>query len=48
MIKEWIADYNPANQQEAISALREIMQEVALAPKKNYCYGHSPFMLSAL
>jgi len=31
MIKEWIAEYNPVNQQEAIAALREIMQEVALA-----------------
>jgi hypothetical protein len=31
MIKEWIAEYKPANQQEAKDALREIMQEIALA-----------------
>jgi len=31
MIREWIQNYNPANHQEAESALREIMQEVALA-----------------
>ncbi|WP_310991403.1 nucleotidyl transferase AbiEii/AbiGii toxin family protein [Aequorivita marina] len=31
MIKEWIDTYNPANEEEALSALREIMQEIALA-----------------
>jgi len=31
MIKEWLAEYNPKNKDEAQSALREIMQEVALA-----------------
>lgn len=31
MIKEWIEEYKPRNQQEAEAALREIMQEVALA-----------------
>jgi len=31
MIKEWLASYRPANQDEAKQALREIMQEVALA-----------------
>ena len=31
MIKEWLATYNPANKDEATQALREIMQEVALA-----------------
>ncbi len=31
MIKEWLQHYNPANQREAESALREVMQEVALA-----------------
>jgi predicted nucleotidyltransferase component of viral defense system len=31
MIKEWIAEYNPRNKEEAEAALREIMQEVALA-----------------
>ncbi|WKZ60502.1 MAG: nucleotidyl transferase AbiEii/AbiGii toxin family protein [Cyclobacteriaceae bacterium] len=31
MIKEWLAEYNPANKNEAHAALREIMQEVALA-----------------
>ena len=31
MIKEWIAEYNPQNEDETLSALREIMQEVALA-----------------
>lgn len=30
MIKEWLAEYNPKNKDEAQSALREIMQEVAL------------------
>ena len=31
MIKDWLAEYNPRNKDEAQSALREIMQEVALA-----------------
>lgn len=31
MIKDWLAEYNPKNKEEAQSALREIMQEVALA-----------------
>jgi hypothetical protein len=31
MIKEWIAEYKPKNQTEAEQALREIMQEIALA-----------------
>lgn len=31
MIKDWLAEYNPKNKDEAQAALREIMQEVALA-----------------
>lgn len=31
MIKEWIEEYKPKNKDEATQALREIMQEVALA-----------------
>src|SRR3954466_747955 len=31
MIKEWLAEYKPANKEEALQALREIMQEIALA-----------------
>ena len=31
MIKEWLDTYKPANKEEAIQALREIMQEIALA-----------------
>ncbi len=31
MIKDWLAEYNPLTKDEAQSALREIMQEVALA-----------------
>ena len=31
MIKEWLEEYKPKNHEEAESALREIMQEVALA-----------------
>ena len=31
MIKEWIKSYNPANKEESLNALREIMQEIALA-----------------
>ena len=31
MIKEWLQEYNPQNSEEVEAALREIMQEVALA-----------------
>ena len=31
MIKEWIAESKPQNEEEIISALREIMQEITLA-----------------
>ena len=31
MIKEWIKEYNPQNEEEILSALREIMQEITLA-----------------
>lgn len=31
MIKEWLASYKPSSQEEAKDALREIMQEIALA-----------------
>ncbi|HUH75381.1 MAG TPA: nucleotidyl transferase AbiEii/AbiGii toxin family protein [Chitinophagales bacterium] len=31
MIKDWIAEYNPSNEEEVLSALREIMQEIVLA-----------------
>lgn len=31
MIKDWINEYNPQNEEEIIAALREIMQEIALA-----------------
>ena len=31
MIKEWIEEYKPKTKAEATQALREIMQEVALA-----------------
>ncbi len=31
MIKEWIAEYNPQNEEEILAALREIMQEITLA-----------------
>ena len=31
MIKEWIAEYNPQNEEEMVAALREIMQEITLA-----------------
>jgi predicted nucleotidyltransferase component of viral defense system len=31
MIKEWIAEYNPKNEDETLAALREIMQEITLA-----------------
>ena len=31
MIKDWIAEYNPQNEEETLAAMREIMQEIALA-----------------
>jgi predicted nucleotidyltransferase component of viral defense system len=31
MIKDWIAEYHPTNEEETLSALREIMQEIVLA-----------------
>ncbi len=31
MIKEWIAEYDPQNEEEIVAALREIMQEITLA-----------------
>ncbi|MDB5012064.1 MAG: hypothetical protein JWQ25_266 [Daejeonella sp.] len=31
MIKQWLDSYKPANKEEALHALREIMQEIALA-----------------
>lgn len=31
MIKEWLASYNPVNKEDALNALREMMQEIALA-----------------
>src|ERR1700692_1751811 len=31
MLKEWLDTYKPANKEEALQALREIMQEIALA-----------------
>jgi len=31
MIKEWIEEYNPQNEEEILSALRAIMQEITLA-----------------
>ena len=31
MIKEWIEEYDPQNEEEILSALREIMQEIILA-----------------
>jgi len=31
MIKEWIEEYDPKNEEEILSALREIMQEITLA-----------------
>ncbi|WP_375578505.1 nucleotidyl transferase AbiEii/AbiGii toxin family protein [Marivirga tractuosa] len=31
MIKEWIEEYNPQNEEEILSSLREIMQEITLA-----------------
>ncbi len=31
MIKEWITEYNPKNEEDILDALREIMQEITLA-----------------
>jgi len=31
MMKEWVAEYNPQNEEESLAAMREIMQEIALA-----------------
>ena len=31
MMKQWIAEYNPQNEEETLAAIREIMQEIALA-----------------
>ncbi|HLS31848.1 MAG TPA: nucleotidyl transferase AbiEii/AbiGii toxin family protein [Flavobacteriaceae bacterium] len=31
MIKDWINTYQPTNEEEALAALREIMQEIVLA-----------------
>ncbi len=31
MIKDWIAEYEPKNEEETLAAFREIMQEIALA-----------------
>jgi len=31
MIREWLDSYKPGNEQDAKDALREIMQEIALA-----------------
>jgi len=31
MIKDWIHQYNPRNEEEILAALREIMQEIVLA-----------------
>jgi predicted nucleotidyltransferase component of viral defense system len=31
MMKQWIAEYNPHNEEETLTAMREIMQEIALA-----------------
>ena len=31
MIRNWIAEYNPKNEEEILDALREIMQEITLA-----------------
>jgi predicted nucleotidyltransferase component of viral defense system len=30
-MKDWIAEYNPQNEEETLAAMREIMQEIALA-----------------
>ena len=31
MMKDWIAEYNPQNEEETLAAMREIMQEIAIA-----------------
>jgi predicted nucleotidyltransferase component of viral defense system len=31
MMKDWIAEYSPQNEEETLAAMREIMQEIALA-----------------
>ncbi|MFT6442897.1 MAG: hypothetical protein ACJASM_002450 [Salibacteraceae bacterium] len=31
MIKEWIAEYKPQNEEEILAALQEIMQEITLS-----------------
>lgn len=31
MIKEWIEEYDPKNEEDILAALREIMQEITLA-----------------
>lgn len=31
MMKDWIEEYNPQNEEETLAAMREIMQEIALA-----------------
>jgi predicted nucleotidyltransferase component of viral defense system len=31
MLKEWLGEYKPGNREDAVQALREIMQEIALA-----------------
>lgn len=40
MIKVWIREYKPSNEQEILSALGEIMQEIALAglSRTNFLY----------
>lgn len=50
MIKAWIAEYNPQNEEETLAALREILQEIALAAlsrtdffKKAAFYGGPPY-----
>ena len=37
MIKDWISEYNPKNEEQILNALREIMQEVALAALSRTC-----------
>lgn len=44
MIKEWLETYNPTDREEATAALREIMQEVALAGlSRGEFYGKAAF-----
>ncbi|RFM28452.1 nucleotidyl transferase AbiEii/AbiGii toxin family protein [Deminuibacter soli] len=44
MIKEWLETYNPTDREEATAALREIMQEVALAGlSRSEFYGKAAF-----